>query len=433
MTSVGRRRDHLVAAPGAVAEPPRRFVFGDDPHAQFVRDEDDRAGERPAGGDQLAAANGRRLFRKDLPPLLGLVEEVVDPEGEAVDEEDPVRRRPADGAGQIDGLFDRLPGGGAPRLPVLLHPLRRLRVDDGAGRDVGARAGEGLRQRLGVGALAAPASAGDEDVSSPCSYMPSRWQRSLRRVRTPFPPSIRISEMEAGRTSKRRYRRYSSPRKWQMRSRMTPPWVKATTVPAGSAAIRPAAAPIRPRKAPMLSPSGEGEIVLQRGPALDGGGIGGRDLREVHPLPAAEVDLPEVVVDREGPFLAQGDFGGLPGPEERAAEDVRPFDAAELPGQGRRLAPPLRGEGRVRPADVPAAVPLSQIAVTDENQALCHRSSRKQKIPAPFDVGMPYFILNPLPIRDPSPRGSNQTGQPAGRSSGFRIILRPRLPVLLEQ
>ena len=82
-----------------------------------------------------------------------------------------------------------------------------------------------------------------------------------------------------------------------MRSRMTPPWVKATTVPAGSAAIRPAAAPIRSRKAPMLSPLGEGEIVLQRGPAVDGGGIGGRDLGEAHRLPAAEVDLPEVVVD----------------------------------------------------------------------------------------------------------------------------------------
>ena len=66
-------------------------------------------GNAPAGVDQLPAAGRRLLFREALSPPLGLVEEVVDPEGEAVDEEDPVRRRPADGARQIDGLFDRLP------------------------------------------------------------------------------------------------------------------------------------------------------------------------------------------------------------------------------------------------------------------------------------------------------------------------------------
>ena len=71
----GRRRDLLVAAPGDVPETPSRFVVGDDPHPQFVRDEDHRTGKRSAGVDQLPAAVRRRLLREDLPsPLRHLIE-----------------------------------------------------------------------------------------------------------------------------------------------------------------------------------------------------------------------------------------------------------------------------------------------------------------------------------------------------------------------
>ena len=123
----------------------------------------------------------------------------------------------------------------------------------------------------------------------------------------------------------------------------------------------------------------EGKILIEGGPALHGGRVGGGDLRKAHPLPAAEIDLPKVGVDVAGVRSAEGNFGRLAGPAERAAEEMRPVQPPELSGKGRRLALPLLGEGHIRPADVTAAAALPQIAVTDEDHSFRHCRCPKNK------------------------------------------------------
>ena len=154
---------------------------------------------------------------------------------------------------------------------------------------------------------------------------------------------------------------------------------------------------------------GEGEIVLQRGPAIDGAGIGCRDLGEIQQLPTAEVDLPEVVVDCESRARAKRDFGGFPGSQERTAEEMRPPETADFPGQCLCLALPLRGERDVCAADIRSAVSFSQIAVTDENQALRHRSSENKKSPRLSTWGC--RISSSTRFRSATPLREGQTKQ----------------------
>ena len=216
---------------------------------------------------------------------------------------------------------------------------------------------------------------------------------------------------------------------------MTPPCVKTTTVSAGSAAIRSAAAPIRSRKAPMPSPPGKAKSSSRAAQRSTAAGSAAAISAKLIPSQRPKSISRRSSSIAKAPSRAQGDFGGLAGPEKRAAEDARPSEPAQRSGQGGRLAPSLRGERRIRPADVPAAAALSPDRRAGRGSIAGHPSPRllqNKKIPAPSDVGMPYFILDPFPIRDPSPRGPNNTGQPAGRSSGFRIFLRPRLPILLR-
>ena len=119
--------------------------------------------------------------------------------------------------------------------------------------------------------------------------------------------------------------------------------------------------------------AGEGEILIEGGPVVDGGRVGGRDICKTHPFPTAEIDLPEVGVDVADHVHAEGDSGGLAGPEERAAEDMRPFQTPELSGEGRRLVLPTLGERHIRPADVTAAAAFSEISMADQDHSARHR------------------------------------------------------------
>ena len=77
--------------------------------------------------------------------------------------------------------------------------------------------------------------------------------------------------------------------------------------------------------------AGEGKILIEGGPALHGGRVGGGDLGKAHPLPAAEIDLPKVGVDVAGVRSAKGNFSRLAGPPERAAEEMRPVSRLTSP------------------------------------------------------------------------------------------------------
>ena len=126
----------------------------------------------------------------------------------------------------------------------------------------------------------------------------------------------------------------------------------------------------------------EGKVFIKGGPALDNDRVGGGDLRKTRPLPAAEIDLPKVGVDVADIYSAEGNFGRLTGPSERAAEEMYPVQTPELPGKGRRLTLPSLGEGHVGPADVTSAAGLPQIAVTDQDYSFGHgRCPENKKSP----------------------------------------------------
>ena len=108
-----------------------------------------------AEGDIRFGEGGVLLFRR--------VEDVVDPESQAIDQHHQLVLSAANGRGQIERLFNRLPLALASGELVPAHAIAHFRIDHRARRHKSTRSRLLLGEPLGVGALAATSPAGHKN------------------------------------------------------------------------------------------------------------------------------------------------------------------------------------------------------------------------------------------------------------------------------
>src|SRR5581483_10501861 len=186
---VGGLRPGGVHPPEDVAVGAGESVRRDDAEADLVRDRDRRP--RPHRDVELR-----------LPPRL---EQVRDPERQAIDDDAGVRRRRRDGAVQLERLLDGLPAR-RPPCTVARDPLRHLLVARRAGRDEHHGAARRLREPDRKARLPAPRPSEEHrqthrapNASRPAPATPTARERRTARATSavtggrPSPSSGRCS------------------------------------------------------------------------------------------------------------------------------------------------------------------------------------------------------------------------------------------------